>query len=169
MTYPNELQLKKTSESPTALLYLDIEVTIVDRKYSTAIYDKRYDLNFRIVNFPHVSSNIPPGPGYGVYISQLICIGRTCTEHSAVRHYRLTERLIHQGYWYSDLCRALCKFVIKHTEIIDKYKVSIHKHVEDGICLPAMNSVLSGHVSRRQMFLNLINNYLTAYFSTFVL
>ena len=69
--YPSELQLKKTSESPTALLYLDIEVTIVDGKYSTAIYDKRDDFNLRIVNFSHLSSNIPSGPAYGVYISQL--------------------------------------------------------------------------------------------------
>ena len=30
--YPCELQLKKTSESPTALSYLDIEITIVDGK-----------------------------------------------------------------------------------------------------------------------------------------
>ena len=101
--YPSELQLKKTSESSTILSYLDIEVIIVDGKYSTAIYDKRDDFNFRIVNFPHLSSNIPSGPAYGVYISQLIRIGRICTEYSAftVRHYRLTERLIHQGYRYS--------------------------------------------------------------------
>ena len=148
--YPSELQLKKTSKSPMALSYLDIEVTIVDGKYSTAIYDKRDDFNFRIVNFPHLSS--PSGPAYGVYISQLIRIGPICTEYSAftVRHYRLTERLIHQGYRYSDLCRAFRKFVIRHREIIDKYNISIHKHVEDGICLPAMNSDLSRHVSRRQ-------------------
>ena len=93
--YPSELQLKKTSESSMALSYLDIEVTIVDGKYSTAIYDKRDDFNFRIVNFPHLSSNIPSGPAYGVYISQLICIGQICTEYFVftVRYYRLTERL----------------------------------------------------------------------------
>ena len=66
--YPSELQLKKTSESPTALLYLDIEVTIAHRKYSTAIYDKKDDLNFRIVNFLHLSSNIPSGPAYIEFI-----------------------------------------------------------------------------------------------------
>ena len=73
--YPSELQQKKTSESPTALSYFHIEVNIVDWKYSTAIYDKRDDFNFRIVNFLHLSSNIPSGPAYGVHISQLIHIG----------------------------------------------------------------------------------------------
>ena len=128
---PSELQLKKTSESPTALSYLDTEVTIVERKYSTAINDKRDDFNFRIVNFPHLSSNISSGPAYGVYISQVICIGRICSEYSVfiVRHYKLTERLIHQRYRYSDLCRAFRKFVIRHREIIHKYNISIRKHV----------------------------------------
>ena len=58
----------------TALSYIDM-VTIVDGKYCTDIYDKRDDFNFRIVNFPYLSSNIPSGPAYGVYISQLLCIG----------------------------------------------------------------------------------------------
>ena len=32
----------------------------------------RGDFNFPIVNFPFLSSNIPPAPAYGVYVSQLI-------------------------------------------------------------------------------------------------
>jgi hypothetical protein len=38
----------------------------------TKLYDKRDDLNFSIVNFPFICSNIPTAPTYGVYISQLI-------------------------------------------------------------------------------------------------
>ena len=53
--YPSELQLKKTFESPTALSYLDIEVTIVDGKYCTAIYDMRNDFNFRTTSKLHYS------------------------------------------------------------------------------------------------------------------
>ena len=34
--------------------------------------DKRDDFDFHIVNFLYLSSNIPSGPSYGVYISQLI-------------------------------------------------------------------------------------------------
>ena len=32
--------------------------------------DKRDDFSFQIVNFPHMDSNIPANPAYGVYISQ---------------------------------------------------------------------------------------------------
>ena len=106
--YPEELTLKKTSESSTALSYLDIQITIVNGKYSTAVYDKQDNFNFRIVNFPYLNSNIPSGPAYGVYISQLVRIGRICSDYSdfALRNYKLTERLINQGYRYSDLCRS---------------------------------------------------------------
>ena len=41
-------------------------------KLSTSLYDKRDDFYFHIVNFPFLSSNIPSGPSYGAYISQLI-------------------------------------------------------------------------------------------------
>ncbi|KAH3731041.1 hypothetical protein DPMN_057046 [Dreissena polymorpha] len=37
----------------------------------TSLYDKRDDFNFEIVNFPFLDGNIPKGPSYGIYISQL--------------------------------------------------------------------------------------------------
>ena len=51
--YPPELQLKKTTDSPTTLSYLDILITIDNGKYSTTVYDKRDSFNFTIVNFPY--------------------------------------------------------------------------------------------------------------------
>ena len=49
------------------------------------------EFSFDIVNFPHMSSNIPSKPTYGVYISQLIRIGRICEYFAAFaeRHYKL--------------------------------------------------------------------------------
>ena len=74
--YPTELQLKKTTENVTALSYLDIPITLENGKYSTTLYDKRDSFQFNIINFPDMSSNIPSKPAYGVYISQLVHIGR---------------------------------------------------------------------------------------------
>ena len=149
--YPVQLKLKKTSESSTTLSYLDIQITIVNGKYSTAVYDKRNYFNFKIVNFPFLCSNIPSRPAYGVYISQLVRINRICSDYSsfASRHYKLTERLVRQGFRYSDLCKAFHKFAKRHGHILNKYNFSIRRHVEDGICSPAMNSFLSRHVSCR--------------------
>ena len=61
----------------------------------------------------------------------------------ASRHYKLTERLIHQGQRYSDLCRSFHTFAKGHVQIIHKYNCSIRRHVEDGICLPAMDKFLN--------------------------
>ena len=36
------------------------------------LYDKRDEFQFNIVNYPHMDSNIPMGPGYGVCVSRLI-------------------------------------------------------------------------------------------------
>ena len=38
----------------------------MDSIYNTAVYDKRDSFNFKIVNFPFMSSNIPSGPAYGI-------------------------------------------------------------------------------------------------------
>ena len=82
--YPPELQLKKATECSTPLSYFN------NGKYSTAVYDKRDNFNF---NFPHLCSS---KPAYGVYISQLVRIGRICSNFVQFkeRHYKLTQRLI---------------------------------------------------------------------------
>ena len=39
--YPRELILKKTTECPTTLAYLDVLIAIDNGKYSTTIFDKK--------------------------------------------------------------------------------------------------------------------------------
>ena len=126
-------KLKKTTECPTTLSYLDLLITIDHRKYSTLVFDNRDSCRFNFVNFPHMSSNIPSKPAYGVYISQLVRIGRICSGFVQFRdrHYKLTEKLIAQG------CVALKKFSRSHASVFTEYKCSVRKHIEEGICLQA--------------------------------
>ena len=49
------------------------------------------------------------------------------------RHYKLTHKL-----WYSELCMAFRKFARSHSEIFAKYKCSVRKHIDEGICLPVL-------------------------------
>ena len=151
--YPMELQLKKTTESTTALSYWDIKITIINGKYSTAVYDKRDNFEFKIVNFPHLSANIPSKPAYGVYVSQLVRIGRICSNYSEFiyRHRLLTTRLIRQGYRYTDLQKSFVKFAKKYTQIISKYGYSVRRHLEEGISLPAMDKFIGRFVTRRKI------------------
>ena len=68
--YPPELVLKETTEKSGLVSYLDVGISVRNGQYNTTVYDKRDSFNFKIVNFPFMSSNIPSGPAYGIYISQ---------------------------------------------------------------------------------------------------
>ena len=131
---PLTLKLKKTSESPTTLSYLDIHITIKMGNIPLQCMINEMILTCKIVNFSYLSSNIPSRPAYGVYISQLVRIGRICSDYLdfTLRHFKLTERLVDQGYRYSDLCMSFYKFAKRHAQIMNKYSCSIRKHVEDG-------------------------------------
>ena len=52
--YPPELEFKRTTKSLTELSYLDILIAIVNGKYHTTIFDKRYNFDFRIVTFQYL-------------------------------------------------------------------------------------------------------------------
>ena len=79
MIYPDQLEIKDTTESDRCASYLDILLNIDSNgRLTTTLYDKRDDFDFAIVNFPFLCSNVPLSPAYGVYVSQLIRYARAC-------------------------------------------------------------------------------------------
>ena len=100
--YPTELQLNKANSSDTEAPFLDLNLSITNGIVSSKIYDKRDDFNFEIVNFPFLDGDVPRSPSYGVYISQLICFARVCSNVDDLnnRHLFLTAKLLKQGYRY---------------------------------------------------------------------
>ena len=50
--YPQELVLNRTSESDVHVLYLEINISISQKKKLTNVYDIRDHFSFKIVNFP---------------------------------------------------------------------------------------------------------------------
>jgi len=62
--YPNELQVKDTTETQKSTSYLDLHLKIDNGgRLKTKLYDKRSDdFTFPIFNFPFISSNIPASP-----------------------------------------------------------------------------------------------------------
>jgi hypothetical protein len=73
----------KTAECSTIFSYIDILLKLdTNCKLTTQLYDKRDDINFSIVNFPYVCSNIPSSPAYGVNMSQLIRYTRACSTYN---------------------------------------------------------------------------------------
>lgn len=70
--YPNEMIIKNTNILANKVSYLDLEISVLDNNYTYKSYDKRKDFNFPIIKYPHIDSNIPINPAYGVFTSQLI-------------------------------------------------------------------------------------------------
>jgi hypothetical protein len=79
LIYPDELEIKDTTESDKSVSYLDILLNIdLNGRLTASLFDRRGDFDFAIVNFPFLCSNIPLLPPYGMYISQLIRYARAC-------------------------------------------------------------------------------------------
>ena len=111
--------------------YLDLLLDI-DRegRLRTKLYDKRYDFNFPIVNFPFICCNIPAAPAYGVYISQLIRYSRACGSYQdfLYRGLLLTRKQLNQWFLLVKLKSSLRKFYGRHHDMIDRYGIGWHRH-----------------------------------------
>ena len=113
--YPSQLTVKKPNTSDDLANYLDLSFIIgSNNRLYTKLYDKRDDLDFHIVNYPSLSSNISSSPSFRVYISQLIRYARCCSYHNdfGYRHKLLVDRLramklnaweIHQKIFMADI------------------------------------------------------------------
>ena len=71
-------QLRSQLRSPgRAPLAINLDFTMYEIEYRIQSFSSAlFNCGFHIVNFPFLSSNIPSGPTYGVYTSQLIRYAR---------------------------------------------------------------------------------------------
>jgi hypothetical protein len=99
----------------------------------TKIYDKRDDLNFSIVNFPIICSNIPAAPAYGVYISRMIRYTRACGSYQDFldRGLLLTRKLLNQGFLLVKLKSSLRNFYGRHNDLVDRCGISVSQMTTD--------------------------------------
>jgi hypothetical protein len=97
LIYPPELEVKEATATTSFASFLDIYPEFDDSgEFSTKIYDKPDDFNFKIIIFSNMCSNIPASPAYGVYISPLIRYARASSNYSDFlkRHLYLRNRLL---------------------------------------------------------------------------
>ena len=108
--------------------YLDLTF-IIDSggKFSTRLYEENDDFDFHIVKFPFLSSSIPSGPSYGVYISQLIRYARCYSHYDdfRYRHRCLVDRLLSQGYMALRLEKSFKKLYDRYLSLTEKYWRSV--------------------------------------------
>ena len=143
--YPDELELKETTESQTSASYLDLMLSTTDNILQFKLYDKRDDFDFPIVNYPYIDSNIPVKPAYGVYVSQLIRYSRACSFYCdfVYRHKFLVDKLVSQGYKRHILKQSFKKFFHGHQDLLQKYNTQLSVHINDAIFAKSCNSTVT--------------------------
>jgi hypothetical protein len=134
LIYPDELEIKDTTESDRSASYLDILLNIDSNgRMTTSLYYKRDDFDFAIVNYPFLCSNIPLSSAYGVYVSQLIQYTRACFayEDFPKRGTLLTNKLMLQGYNDFRLKSSFCKFYGRCNDLVCDYNwLDCHSHTD---------------------------------------
>ena len=115
--YPSELQLTDISKSSTEVCYLNTNMKTggTNTPFRISIYDK-----IRIFNFPHMDSNIPTNPAYGVYISQLVRYARICTSK-----VDFMNRV--RGFYTNLLQKSFNKFFNRHGLIVVRYGATLRE------------------------------------------
>ena len=116
--YPEELEIKDTTDAPKWAKYLDLRLEFdEDGKLYIRLYDKHDNFDFPVVKFPYLSSNIPESPAYGVFVSQLIRYARVCLKYEdfLFRRSILVSKLLKKGYSSRKLLITIRKFYGRHT------------------------------------------------------
>ena len=147
---------------------MDLNLSISNGTVSAKFYDKRDDFDFDIVYFPFLDGDIPRRTSYGVYISQLIRFARASSNVSDFncRNKAVTAKLLKQGHRYHKLREVFSKFYRRHSELVEKYKVSLRKLLQQGILEPECSGGLVYRIRKivgtsyfSEQFRKLINHY----------
>ena len=159
--YPPQLQLNKANTSNTRAAFLDLDLSIEDDIIITKIYDKRDDFTFNIVNFPHLDSDVPKSPSYGIYMSQLVRYARACSKVDDFneRNLMLTKKLLCQGYLFHKLRKTFAKFYHRNQDLLYKFNSNLKTLLSKGITHPEYYSDVVNKlrkIKKKDIFCNLL-------------
>ena len=106
LIYPHELDIKYTTDSTKAASYSDLQLKYdYQGKLHAWLYHKYDDFDIMIVNFPHLSSNIPSLPAYFQTYSLL----QACSHHK-----KLAQKLFQLQFLFPGLELSFLGFKLSH-------------------------------------------------------
>ena len=96
--YPDSLELK-VEHSGNHATFLNLDITIIEKKFIYKLYDKRQDFPFTIVRMPHKDSNIPEAIFYSALVGEALRIARSSMllDDLVLSVNKLLNRMIKQG------------------------------------------------------------------------
>ena len=121
--YPPELELKKENVDYSEGSFLDLQIKIINNRFSTSLYDKRDGFPFSIVRMPFLCSNIPSNMFYSAFGAEILRIARTTNNFNdfKISSKILLNRALKQGGDIRNLKRVLCKYFGRHFEVFRKF------------------------------------------------
>jgi hypothetical protein len=127
--YPKELVLVPDDSDGLSTPFLDLQLVIQDGVVSSSIFDKRDAFDFKIINFPTLTGNIPLKSSYGVFICEAVRYARACTyfEDFKTRMLILVAKLKTQFFSDKLLKKTYLKFCASHILLIQKYGPTVLK------------------------------------------
>ena len=121
--YPKDLTLNKENENDDHATWYDLDITVVDGKFVTKLYDKRDSYHFNIVRLPYKNSNIPLSTFYATIGAEMLRIARATsgffdfiTTTSIV-----LKRMLIQGATVEGIKRVTTNTIKHHWHIFSKY------------------------------------------------
>ena len=107
-------------------------INVEHSKCTSSVQDKRQSYNFKVINYPDLISNVPIGPTYGVFTSQLL---RFCEINNIVDNFKkdimeLIEKLRAQNFDLKVLRLKYLDFCIRYINTWGKYGIYITEFSE---------------------------------------
>ena len=121
--YPGSLKLEKTNASNKRATFLDLDISIINNKFVTVLYDKRKDFDFNVISMPNLKSNIPHKQSYGIFYAQLF---RLCNCNSMLDNFvndvkLLIDKLVKQNFKRHSLINYVKRFIDSKPPITFKF------------------------------------------------
>ena len=129
--YPAELELKKENVVNTSATFLDLDISIVNNRFQTKLFDKRDNFSFAIVRLPFLSSNMPSKMFYSSLGAEFLRICRATSKLNDVLETScsLIKRMVNQGANNRRVQSTLIK-VVNRQNISFKYDINNNEMVE---------------------------------------
>ena len=123
LIYPPEMVVNKTNISVCKSTFLDLLISIYRGKFLVKLFDKRKEYSFDVISYPFLDGNIPKGPSYGIFISQLVRLARINNSYNSfISDVRsLVIKLVNQQFDPAALRKRFELFVDKYFDIWGKY------------------------------------------------
>ena len=114
------MELGKENNGNISASFLDLDISIIDNKFSVSLYDKRDGFPFSIVRMPYHSSNMPSMIFYSAIGAEILRIAKATSnaDNYLVSVRPLLTRMIKQGAKIEKTRKVLHKTYGRHSKYL---------------------------------------------------